>query len=58
MKSIKKALTIYFVYYGVASFLNNLATHLIQTKAIRAKLEERDRIAHPTAHKHNHRGYM
>lgn len=56
MKSIKKALTIYFVYYGVVSFLNNLANNLIQAKAIQAKLEERDRIAHPTAH--NHRGYM
>lgn len=58
MNKIKKALTIYFVYYGVVSFLNNLANNLIQAKAIQAKLEERDRLAHPTANKHNHRGYM
>lgn len=39
MQAFKKIVVGYFVYYGVTSFLNNLAQHYIAQQAMQAKLE-------------------
>lgn len=39
MNTIKKAIVGYFVYYGVTSFLANLAQQYIQQQVVKAKLD-------------------
>lgn len=56
MNKIKTALTVYFVFYGVTSFINNVAHQFLQQQeATRIRMEEQSRLSHPTS---KHGGYM